>query len=67
MTSLIKSRQANRLDDLINNLESKYKDKKGKKRSPKDIDEDEFERIQNEIMKKEEITHYVLKKGYIDV
>lgn len=52
MTSLIKSRQANRLDDLINNLESKYKDKKGKKRSPKDIDEDEFERIQNEIMKK---------------
>lgn len=52
LTSLIKSRQANRLDDLINNLESKYKDKKGKKRSPKDIDEDEFERIQNEIMKK---------------
>lgn len=46
LTSLIKSRQANRLDDLINNLESKYKDKKGKKRSPKDIDEDEFERIQ---------------------
>lgn len=52
LTSLIKSRQANRLDDLINNLESKYKDKKGKKRSPKDIDEDEFERIQNEIIKK---------------
>ncbi|KAK6867996.1 putative J domain-containing protein [Candida tropicalis] len=50
--SLIKSRQANRLDDLISNLENKYGDKKGKKRSHKDIDDEEFEKFQNEILKK---------------
>ncbi|RCK55866.1 DnaJ subfamily C member 9 [Candida viswanathii] len=52
LTSLIKSRQANRLDDLISNLENKYGEKKGKKRSSKDIDDDEFERLQSEILKK---------------
>lgn len=52
LSSLIKSRQANRLDDLISNLENKYGEKKGKKRAHKDINDEEFERFQNEILKK---------------
>ncbi|EMG47036.1 hypothetical protein SBY92_002189 [Candida maltosa Xu316] len=52
LTSLIKNRQANRLDDLISNLESKYGEKRGKKRSMKDLDDDEFQKIQNDIFKK---------------
>ncbi|KAI5958622.1 hypothetical protein KGF57_002467 [Candida theae] len=52
LASLIKSRQNNRLDGLISNLEAKYGKKKGKKRSSKDIDDDEFERIQAEMLKK---------------
>ncbi|KAK6200970.1 DnaJ domain-containing protein [Scheffersomyces amazonensis] len=49
---LIKSRQANRLDNLINSLESKYLDKRGKKRSDRHIDEDEFDRIQKDLESK---------------
>ncbi|KAI5954989.1 hypothetical protein KGF54_001550 [Candida jiufengensis] len=52
LKSMIKSRQNNRFDDLINKMESKYKNKKGKKRVVDDLDDDEFERIQQEIMKK---------------
>ncbi|EGW35748.1 uncharacterized protein SPAPADRAFT_131825 [Spathaspora passalidarum NRRL Y-27907] len=52
LKSIIKSRQANRLDNLISSLESKYGDKRGKKRSVKDIDDDEFERIQNDLLKR---------------
>ncbi|KAI5952173.1 hypothetical protein CANMA_005091 [Candida margitis] len=52
LASLIKSRQNNRLDGLISNLEAKYGKKRGKKRSSKDIDDDEFERIQAEMLKK---------------
>ncbi|CAK7909704.1 hypothetical protein CAAN1_21S00166 [[Candida] anglica] len=51
LAALIKSRQSGRLDDLIGKLESKYGGKRGKKRS-KDIDDDEFERIQREMKKK---------------
>lgn len=47
---LIQSRQANRLDDLINNLESKYVNKKGKKRISKEINDDEFEKIQSNLV-----------------
>lgn len=49
LKSLIQSRQTNRLDNLINKLESKYADKKGKKRKPVEINDDEFERIQNSL------------------
>ncbi|CCG21841.1 hypothetical protein CORT_0B01220 [Candida orthopsilosis Co 90-125] len=52
LASLIKSRQNNRLDGLISNLEAKYGKKRGKKRSSKEIDDDEFERIQTEMLKK---------------
>lgn len=52
LASLIKSRQNNRLDGLISNLEAKYGKKKGKKRSSKDIDDDEFERIQADMLKR---------------
>ncbi|KAG7664141.1 uncharacterized protein J8A68_002324 [[Candida] subhashii] len=55
LKSLIRNRQANRLDDLISTLESKYGgDKRGKKRSSstKDISDDEFERIQNDLFKR---------------
>ncbi|KAK6455270.1 DnaJ domain-containing protein [Scheffersomyces xylosifermentans] len=50
--ALIRSRQENRLDSLIDTLESKYVNKKGKKRANKEIDDDEFERIQKGIMSK---------------
>lgn len=51
LKSLIQSRQNNRLDDLINNLESKYVNKRGKKRSSsKEMNEDEFEKIQKKLM-----------------
>ncbi|CAI5759187.1 unnamed protein product [Candida verbasci] len=49
LSMLIKKRQSNRLDDLINSLESKYSQKRGKKRTTKELDDDEFEKIQNEI------------------
>lgn len=52
LASLIKSRQNNRLDGLISNLEAKYGKKRGKKRSSKEIDDDEFERIQTEMLRK---------------
>ncbi|CAD1813055.1 DnaJ domain family protein [Candida parapsilosis] len=52
LASLIKGRQNNRLDSLISNLEAKYGKKKGTKRSSKDIDDDEFERIQAQMFKK---------------
>lgn len=51
LKSIIQSRQANRLDDLISNLESKYGNKRGSKRS-KDIGDDEFDKIQKNMMKK---------------
>lgn len=51
LKSIIQSRQANRLDDLISNLESKYGKKRGSKRS-KDIGDDEFEKIQKNMMAK---------------
>ncbi|WLF80682.1 hypothetical protein PVL30_004468 [Lodderomyces elongisporus] len=56
LKSMIRSRQNNRMDSLIANLESKYADKKGRKRHSRDIDDDEFERIQQEMMKKKQ-TH----------
>jgi DnaJ-class molecular chaperone with C-terminal Zn finger domain len=46
---LIKSRQSNRMDSLINSLESKYV-KKPNKRPSKDLN-DEFDRIQQNLMK----------------
>ncbi|CUM53900.1 unnamed protein product [Debaryomyces tyrocola] len=49
LKSLIQSRQSNRMDSLINKLETKYADKKGKKRKPTEISDDEFERIQNSL------------------
>ncbi|CCE72464.1 Piso0_000035 [Millerozyma farinosa CBS 7064] len=49
LKSLIQSRQSNRLDDLINKLESKYGDSKGKKRAAKDISDEEFSRIQKKL------------------
>ncbi|CCE73025.1 Piso0_000035 [Millerozyma farinosa CBS 7064] len=49
LKSLIQSRQSNRLDDLINKLESKYGDSKGKKRASKDISDEEFSRIQKKL------------------
>ena len=49
--ALIRSRQANRLDDLINTLETKYVDKKGSKRGRAEVDDDEFERIQRDMLK----------------
>ena len=52
LASLIKGRQNNRLDSLISNLEAKYGKKKGTKRSSKDIDDDEFERIQAQMFKR---------------
>ncbi|KAI5965890.1 uncharacterized protein KGF55_001254 [Candida pseudojiufengensis] len=52
LKSMIKSRQNNRFDDLISKMESKYKNKKGKKRVVGDIDDDEFDRIQQEMLKK---------------
>ncbi|KAK6461877.1 DnaJ domain-containing protein [Scheffersomyces coipomensis] len=54
LSALIKSRQSNRLDTLINSLESKYinNDKKGgKKRASKDISDAEFDRIQKDLTK----------------
>lgn len=53
LKSIIQSRQANRLDDLISNLESKYGKKRGSKRS-KDIGDDEFEKIQKNMMAKKQ-------------
>lgn len=50
LKSIIKSRQANRLDDLISNLESKYVDKRGKKRQ--EVSEEEFSKIQLGLKKK---------------
>ncbi|ODV64762.1 DnaJ-domain-containing protein [Hyphopichia burtonii NRRL Y-1933] len=52
LKSLIQSRQNNRLNNLIDNLESKYLNKKGDKRSHRDVDDDEFERIQKNLMNK---------------
>lgn len=49
LKSLIQSRQSNRMDSLIDKLETKYADKKGKKRKPTEISDDEFERIQNSL------------------
>lgn len=49
LKSLIQSRQSNRMDSLIEKLETKYADKKGKKRKPTEISDDEFERIQNSL------------------
>lgn len=37
------------MDSLIEKLETKYADKKGKKRKPTEISDDEFERIQNSL------------------
>lgn len=50
LKSIIQSRQTNRLDDLINNLESKYVDKRGKKRG--ELNDDEFSRIQEGLLNK---------------
>ncbi|CUM64520.1 uncharacterized protein PRCAT00002125001 [Priceomyces carsonii] len=47
---IIQSRQSNNLDSLINSLEAKYVDKKGKKRANRDLSDDEFERIQKDLM-----------------
>ena len=47
---LIKSRQSNRMDSLINSLESKYV-KNPNKRPSKDLNDDEFDRIQQGLMK----------------
>lgn len=52
LQSIIKSRQANRLDDLISNLESKYGDKKGSKRP---ISDEEFTRIQQGMKRKKRV------------
>lgn len=46
LAALIQSRQSNRMDGLIASLESKYVDKKGKKRATKEISDDDFEKIQ---------------------
>ncbi|CAH6723754.1 hypothetical protein CLIB1444_19S01156 [[Candida] jaroonii] len=53
LKSIIKSRQKNRLDDLISNLESKYVDKKGKKRQ--EMNDEEFNRIQQGMKKKKRV------------
>lgn len=39
------------MDDLINTLETKYVDKKGSKRGRAEVDDDEFERIQRDMLK----------------
>lgn len=53
LKSIIQNRQANRLDDLISNLESKYGKKRGSKRL-NDIGDDEFEKIQKNMMAKKQ-------------
>lgn len=50
LKSIIQSRQANRLDDLISNLETKYVDKRGKKRQ--DMNDEEFSKIQQGLLNK---------------
>lgn len=53
LKSIIQSRQHNRLDDLINNLESKYVDKRGKKRV--EMNDEEFSRAQQGMLKKKKV------------
>lgn len=50
LKSIIRARQSTRLDDLINNLESKYVDKKGKKRT--NLSDEEFSKLQQDMLKK---------------
>ncbi|WEJ96537.1 hypothetical protein PSN45_004076 [Yamadazyma tenuis] len=50
LQAIIRARQSSRMDDLISNLESKYVDKKGKKRS--NVSDDEFNRIQQGLLNK---------------
>lgn len=52
LKSIIQQRQNNRLDTLINSLESKYSDKKGKKRNTKEINDDDFTKIQQDLLNK---------------
>ncbi|KAI3406868.2 hypothetical protein KGF56_000329 [Candida oxycetoniae] len=54
LKTLIRSRQNHRLDSLIQDLESKYGKKHGKKRQAveMDIDDGEFEKIQQEMLKR---------------
>lgn len=52
LATLIKRKNAGKLDDLISSLESKYGKSKGKKRQAPDIDDEEFERIQKSMKKK---------------
>lgn len=50
LKSIIQARQSSRLDDLINNLESKYVDKKGKKRG--NLSDEEFTKLQQDMLKR---------------
>lgn len=53
LKSIIKKRQSNRMDDLINSIQLKYETKGTKRNAPvDDIDDDEFEKIQASLLKK---------------
>lgn len=48
LKSIIRQKNSNKLDDLINNLEAKYVNKKGKKRGSYEISDSDFEQAQKQ-------------------